>query len=681
MKGITLQRVKAWLTLPSLVFTVIMVSAVIVLGSSLIPSRAMAPRSISLPTVCQAPLKSPEISWQLPQDLEGNLQQKNLNVVQRAADLFAWQEFIALNWPAKSGVRGVPDQTVNINAVAPRVWETWKETSEVYLPDGREPLPWNAAAPLPPGLGKPLKILYRQSKVDEVLSDEFQPTKADLALPGTLTDQQGRIVRYEIRMNQVAFDYVVQNKLYDANHQAKLEQFNFPNGAILIKAAWREVEPTEEARFHTVSAYVSDRADLTKATYQEIRMGLVGFHIMHKTASAPQWIWSTYEQVDNVRGEQPSFFNPHCPDCLANHQTQAHVPNQVTRLTPIPNQNPDCNQPNQAIDNVAELNKTIQAGLKNSVWQYYELVNTQWPLPKAKIDPTPKTVFQVKPPILANTTMETYIQKTSSCMGCHAIARGVNPNQYTASDFTFTLAYAQPQPAQTQIIPPPAKPVSAWDTEQWNSILRGYQLTTQTYELLPENVPVAKLHCQSCHLNGGGNPKASAWLGMMEKYEYPQTTNLQKRINQCFEHSLNGKPFPITANQPEFRALITYMQWLDEQAQVLDIPRPKTPFPPIPQLTGNSQRGQAIFQQKCSFCHNTDGQGRYQTDTYYRPALWGEQSFNKLAGLHRLNTMAEFIHGNMPYQFDGNLTPQEAWDLATFIDNQERPSGSANSAK
>ncbi len=668
-------RNQLWSTVPGLVLTAILMSATILIITAVLPSSAAVSRSIPLAPVCQAPLQSPQLSWQVPTDVKGHLQQSNLNVVQRAADIFSWQEFIALNWPAKTGERGIPHQTAALNAPGPRVWETWKETSEVYLPNGREPLPWNAAVPHPPGLDarKPLKILYRQSKVDEVLSDEFQPTKADLALPGTLTDQKGRIVRYEVRMNQIAFDYVVQNKLYDATHQAKLEKFNFPNGAILIKAAWREVDPQEEARFHTVSAYVTDNPDLKKATYQEKRMGLVGFHIMHKTASAPQWLWSTYEQVDNLRGANPSFFNPDCPDCLTNHQTQAHVPNQVTRLTPIPDQNPDCNQPKQALDNVVELNKTIQAGLKNSVWQNYELVNTQWPLPKVKTDTTPETVFQVNPALLANTTMETYIQKTSSCMGCHALARSVNPNQYASADFTYTLAYAQPQPPSTQIIPSPNKPVSAWDTEHWNSILRGYQLTTQTYELLPANVPVAKLHCQSCHLNAGGNLKASAWLGMMQKYEYPQTTNLQKRINQCFAHSLNGNPFPITPNQPELRAFITYMQWLDEQAEEFDIPRPSSPFPPIPKLTGNPERGQAIFAQKCSFCHNTDGQGRYQSNTYYRPALWGNASYNQRAGLAKVQTLAEFIHGNMPYQFDGNLTPEEAWDLASFIDTQKRP--------
>ncbi len=666
---------KRFLTIPGLGLSLVIASLIVIWGQFHSAAQSPAPVAIPVPQVCQAPLKTPEITWEIPTDVEGNLQQANLNVVQRAANLFAWQEFIALNWPAQARERGIPNPTADLNTPGPRVWETWKEISEVYRPDGRAPLPWNAPEPLPPGLEgrQPRKVLYRQSKVDEILSDQFQPTKADLALPGTLTDQRGRVVRYEIRMNAIAFDYVVQNRLYDAVHQAQLSQINFPNGSILIKAAWRELDPQEAPRFYATSAYVNDQPERNVGSYQQKTMGLVGFHVMQKTASAPQWIWSTYEQVDNVRGETPSFFNPHCPDCLRNRQTQAHVPNQVTRLTPIPNQTPDCSQPQQAQDNLVELNQNIQAGLKNSVWQYYELVNTQWPLPKTPQNSSPDTVFQVNPALLANTTMETYIQPSSSCMGCHALARSVNPQIYVSSDFTFTPAMALPPQINQQLVPPPAKPVSTWDEKNWNSILRGYQLSTQTYELLPQYVPTTKLHCQSCHLNGGSNPKASAWFGMMEKYQYPATTNLQKRLNSCFEHSLNGRPLPITPNQPEFQAFVTYMQWLDEQAKVLAINLPEQPFPPIRPLSGDPQRGQAIFQQKCAFCHNTDGQGRYQSDTYYRPALWGPHSYNKRAGLARPETLAKFLHANMPYQFDGNLTPQEAWDLAEFIDNQDRP--------
>lgn len=46
------------------------------------------------------------------------------------------------------------------------------------------------------------------------------------------------------------------------------------------------------------------------------RMGLAGFHVMTKTPSAPQWIWSTFEQVDDVtctHGVPASFHKADCP--------------------------------------------------------------------------------------------------------------------------------------------------------------------------------------------------------------------------------------------------------------------------------------------------------------------------------------------------------------------------------
>jgi cytochrome c len=655
----------------------------VVLSSVLTSVNAKTVGTIPLPGVCNAKLSPLAISWQLPTDVEGELKQTNFNVVQRAVDTFAWQEFIALNWPATVGDRGEPNRNLAINAPGPRVWETWKETSEVYLPNGAVPQPWNSNEPLPDGLkgdGK-TKILFRQSKVDEVLNDDFQPTKADGALPGTLTDQWGNVVRYEIRMNKVLFDYVVENKLYNPEQQALLSEIDAPDGSILIKAAWREITPEEFTRFHNVPAYVQD---LTTDEYQLRQVGLVGFHIMYKTPSAPQWIWSTYEQVDNVPGLDHSastnstntvfsFYGDRCVNCLTNQQTIPGVPNQVTRRTPIPNQDPDCSQTTQAVDNIDELNRLVQAGLKDSVWANYELINAQWATPKPASDQSPVTVFKVLPALLANTTMETYIQETSSCMGCHSMARSSNVKKFASADFSFTFADALPIQIDPQVVPPPDKPVTAWDNQHWNSILRGYQLTTQTYEEMPEFVPTAKLHCASCHLNAGANPKASSWFAMVKKYQYPETDRLQKRINLCFEHSLNGKPLPITADNPDFQAFISYMQWLDEQAEVLSIDLPKTPYPPIATLTGQPERGRAIFEQKCAFCHGGFGQGRYGSDTYYRPALWGPYSFNRQAGMARINTLAEFIHGNMPYQFDGVLTDQEAWDLATYIDGQPRP--------
>jgi cytochrome c len=641
------------------------------------PQGGDAPKdAIPLPVVCKTPLAPPRIHWQVPADVEGELKQNNFNVVQRAADIFAWQEFIALNWPAAKGKRGLPAQDLPITAPGPRVWETWKETTEVFLPDGAEPPPWDAPEPMPEGCRDmgPGKALVRQSKVDELLQGDLQPTKADGALPATLTDQRGRVVRYEIRMNRVLFEYIRKNGLYNGAKQGALD-VHVPDGAMLIKAAWRVLERDEERRFYTTTACVSDLPDRSRAKYRRQTVGLVGLHIMHKTPSAPQWIWSTHEQVDNVRGEQPSFYNPRCIDCPTNRQTEPGFPNQVTRLTPIPSSDPDCEKTTEAVDNVQALNRAVQKGLGDTIWRHYELIGTQWPVRPKRADKTPATVFEVLPTLLANTTLETYIQKTSSCMGCHAMARTTRPGTFVSADFTFTLSEAMPRQTNPTIIGPPTKPVTPWDHQQWNSILRGHQLAAHTYELLPEYVPTAKLHCGSCHLSTGGNPKAAWWVGMMKKYQYPGTTNLQKRINGCFERSLHGKPLPIEADDPTMNALILYMQWLDEQAEARKIPMPASPFPPVEPLTGDAGRGRATFLQKCAFCHGADGQGRYESNTYFRPALWGPHSFDSEAGMAKPAMFAPFVHANMPHRSGGELTAQEAWDLAAFVDGQKRPGG------
>jgi cytochrome c len=88
--------------------------------------------------------------------------------------------------------------------------------------------------------------------------------------------------------------------------------------------------------------------------------------------------------------------------------------------------------------------------------------------------------------------------------------------------------------------------------------------------------------------------------------------------------------------------------------------------------TGDSGRGSTIFAQKCAVCHNLEGQGRYLGDAYYRPALWGKRSFNFAAGIFGYpDLLASF--NNMPYGAGGELTNQEAWDVASFVHGMPRP--------
>ena len=456
----------------------------------------------------------------------------NFNTLQRSADIFSWQEFFALNWPARAGMRGEPDVNKKINEPGPRVWETWKEEYEVYLKDGRKPRPWNDQEPVPASCGGE-KIFFRTQKIHDVVDATLQAAAADGTLPATLTDQNGKLVRYEIRLNKVLFDHIVKHRLYNANLQALAKSVDFPNGAILIKAAWREVSPAEEKLFHTVTACVCDKDKQGRmVNCRKQRMGLVGFHITQKTPSAPQWVWSTFEQVNNVPGIAAtgdlSFNDPSCTTCPINEQAKPGIPNQMVRSITIPGVEPNCADPTQAVDNVRRLNDDVRKALATagSVFRYYELINTQWPVPESTKPPQPETVFNVRPVALGNTTMESFVQPTSTCMGCHSTARTVNPNNFVSSDFSFTLNNAQPKKTSCKTIPPPTRPRTRWEHHHWSRIMRGYALATQTYELLPTFVPQAKLHCASCHLSAGGNSDAAWWVDL--KSEYPRSQNFRR---------------------------------------------------------------------------------------------------------------------------------------------------------
>lgn len=645
------------------------------------------------------PVTPPQLSCYLPSDVQGALKQPDLSVRQRASDVFSWQEMISLSWPAKQGERGVPDATAPLQAPGPRVWETWKEEYEVFLPDGKPPGPWNDSQPVPGGCEAGAKILTRTTKIADLLDSVNQAAGATAALPPTLTDQAGHVVHYEIRLNEVLFRYIVDNKLYDSRVQDTAKRVRMPDGAILVKASWREIDPGEEGQFFTSKACICQQDPRTKQPVDCKRgrtVGLTGLHITQKTPSAPDWVWSTFEQVNNVSdagGDHASFFNPACKDCRPNQQTKEGTPTQVTRVAPIPDADPTCGVPGQPVDNIRALNRDVRAALAptHSPLARYELVGTQWPLSGDSASTfTPSQVY------LANTTMETFVQETSTCIGCHSTARTVNPGTFVSSDFSFTLNNAQPPVKDDTYIPWTDKPVSAWDKAHWDEIRRGHDLAIDTDKLAPKNVR-AKLHCQSCHLDAGTDFTAACWVNMgpMPKEipssltpAYPTRAKLEARINSCFENSMNGKALCTPASQgsagtckddKDMGALVAYMQWVTEQWLAAHPgSTPPRGYPAISGDSGDSQRGKALFAERCAVCHGANGQGRYEGGVYYRPALWGDASFNTCAGMGDPSKSSAFVRANMPLGAGGLLTAQDSWDVATFLDCQKRPVGTSN---
>ncbi|MDQ3566083.1 MAG: hypothetical protein M3436_19005 [Pseudomonadota bacterium] len=98
--------------------------------------------AVELPPVCKVQLPSPTVSCAVPADVAGQLAQPQLYLAQRASDLFSWQTFVGLHWPASKTERGVPNPMLSLGAPEPTVWETWREAGEVFRHDADgKPLP------------------------------------------------------------------------------------------------------------------------------------------------------------------------------------------------------------------------------------------------------------------------------------------------------------------------------------------------------------------------------------------------------------------------------------------------------------------------------------------------------------------------------------------------------------
>ena len=418
---------------------------------------------------------------------------------QANADCFAWSEFVALNWPSASGAGfGDPGDK------GPVQWETYMPSDVLYNKDGTAPPRWGSTL-IPRafagrmsllGLPQTTKILHFSSKFEDVPvgSMRFATGQAfPMDEPSWLGAQNGTNVWYEILVNKDIYDYVVRTHFYDARAQVDSAHIgvpvNFPagmwdpdnkgvTGAIELKAAWMEVKDPGNAKWNRFKLSQAEVQDANTGQMRTVTVALVGLHILHKTAQQPSWVWATFEQVDNVPGSPGtngdySFYNDHCaltmvnvhPGCAADGKTgrvgvdcppNVHPPYylcaggpgpfpiQLTRVTDLD-------------ATVKQYNQLMQGAIRDrnskSVWQYYELVNVLWsngaqPISKDTTSaPFQLSTALMQPPVgnpVANTTMESYIQKTV-CTDCHTSAR-IAPipgdTMKTFSDFSFIIGTA-----------------------------------------------------------------------------------------------------------------------------------------------------------------------------------------------------------------------------------------------
>lgn len=418
---------------------------------------------------------------------------------QLGADCMAWQSFISLNWAADPNNPGQPDPNAPASSfgtpgdTAPKVWETYLEASAVFTAT-EDKLLWSAKRPA-------VKMLTRLSKQG--------PT--DLSLSGIkqagdgkwLTSQAGQLTYYEVRMNQDEYQFITTNVFsgsdlttyagqaacaagqngkgglilpagggstgatLDSDCLGNPAKYGANVGAIEIKAAWVPLpaDHSLDYRYKTAIAQVTG----PNGGVVQVTVGLVGLHIIRKVQGAPQFVWATFEQIDNSPDEAnggysaPSlpanpnqkprsaytYFNANCTTagdptyrcqhnalpgkpCDAKGQPAGcypySAPMQITRLTPV---DPTANSVTGYVWSLLPA---------NSVYNYYRLINVQWPNSPAIVktaSPVPLPSGDITPSsksgIVANTTMETYQQAKNACMDCHQGAPVATPRNRTTA--------------------------------------------------------------------------------------------------------------------------------------------------------------------------------------------------------------------------------------------------------
>ena len=436
---------------------------------------------------------------------------EGLENLQRGFDFYSWRTFVAMNSPAGNSSAGGGMTILQSQPDTPTRWESmdnFKQLLDVMLPAQLQPPKWptdKAAmeAERDRLIPEECAVLHKQMPermVVKMIEESFnEPFKT-----GPLIDQQGRYAIFDILMNRQMFNYILDHHLNSKDGQMSAANsglaVDFPPGqnadatlgAFMLKVSWKILgndEPKPDT-FHQVKALVlMPPGDPTaKRPCLPETLGLIGFHAVHKTASRPQWIWTSFEHVKNVPDKDEvdanklagpyNFFSVNCKeDCPERNATpprefwqpdpalqlkfkDAKFRSQIVRETPL-------------TDAAKNMNTIFHSILKGTVWENYMLLSTQWPsafgctsLHSQSSDaPAPKTDFVKQPDMtcspaptfFANSTLETYSQgdiplASSSCIACHGNAVGFqtsasNPKpgelHLNQSDFTFMLEKAQ----------------------------------------------------------------------------------------------------------------------------------------------------------------------------------------------------------------------------------------------
>lgn len=341
-----------------------------------------------------------------------------------ALAVFAWSEFIALNWvakdPATTGVRGRPDVNADFLSIKPDadgnfpllVWHTYQHKNELFPASGQTLTSFDSSAPTydyfnPPSQGKsfPLEDSQPTTPASLKLFNNLDET-SEIGLANMFTHYTSSTdnirIAYEAKANRAVFDYLNRNKFTTCPNQNCDALFAAKNktvtgiaqyggvcstdptivslpcgdaniagddgeGAIEVKAAWRRLTDPEVAsgRFYTRKVIFYSGASGSNQLYNNAVYGLIALHIIHKTRSFPAFVFATWEQVDNY----DDVANENTQDLKYINLSTPPISNDpVTRVHPIHSQVQPVND---------AVHATFKAADPTTIWQYYKLIGVQ----------------------------------------------------------------------------------------------------------------------------------------------------------------------------------------------------------------------------------------------------------------------------------------------------------------
>jgi thiosulfate dehydrogenase len=221
-----------------------------------------------------------------------------------------------------------------------------------------------------------------------------------------------------------------------------------------------------------------------------------------------------------------------------------------------------------------------------------------------------------------------------------------------------------PEPADSTWVSPSLYTDHVTTGKERDMIIYGKDLIANTSKYLGPHGSVLQIsngmNCQNCHLDAGTRPWGNNYSAVFSTYpkfraRSGSIENIYKRVNDCFERSLNSKA--LDTNSYEMQSIYAYMKWLGQ-----DVPKGKKPYSVgLPTLTylnraADLKKGKAVYSNNCQSCHS---------------------SYNDGAGLYRITKFSSFVNSNMPFNQATHdkplLTDEEAWDVAAYVNSQPRP--------